>query len=138
MFDNAVGAAAAHHGAPRLPFATTDTWQWIRDATLKLAQGQRHAEQLRRFSRLPFGVTGSSAALNTTIHCSTTSSSAWSSPSTTFTCQSTPPPTLLTSTVQLLLHDRVQYVNEHMYKRLRPQQTELQQRQSPLTSIALA
>ncbi|CAJ0564670.1 unnamed protein product, partial [Mesorhabditis spiculigera] len=91
------------------------------------------------------------AALYTTIHCSTTSSSTWS-PSTTFTCQSTLPPMLLTSTgtdirpfstpppvlclcmrmsttyqrdiyyfsVQHLLHNRVQYVNEHMYMRLRP------------------
>ncbi|CAJ0587253.1 unnamed protein product, partial [Mesorhabditis spiculigera] len=28
MFDNAVSATAAHHRTPRLPFATTDTWQW--------------------------------------------------------------------------------------------------------------
>ncbi|CAJ0579377.1 unnamed protein product, partial [Mesorhabditis spiculigera] len=28
MFDNAVSATATHHGAPRLPFATSDTWQW--------------------------------------------------------------------------------------------------------------
>ncbi|CAJ0587768.1 unnamed protein product, partial [Mesorhabditis spiculigera] len=41
------------------------------------------------------------AALYTTIHCSTTSSSTWS-PSTTFTCQSTLPPMLLTSTGRIL------------------------------------
>ncbi|CAJ0565124.1 unnamed protein product, partial [Mesorhabditis spiculigera] len=35
----------------------------IREATLKLAQGQLHAEQLRCFSPLPFGDTGSSVAL---------------------------------------------------------------------------
>ncbi|CAJ0576033.1 unnamed protein product, partial [Mesorhabditis spiculigera] len=64
MFDNAVSATAAHHGAPRLPFATTDTWQWIRDATLKLAQGKRHAEQLRRFARLLLPTPDLSGALH--------------------------------------------------------------------------